>query len=136
MYAREIQGKVHTFGVSGKLIKNALVNCKGGTILPDDLALGEEVQSSGGRAESVAGKAPFEAMVHDIFEDLLRQRWASPNLNTFDVLEKELILHALRRTSGNQVQASKLLGITRATLRKRIARYGISIGADVRMRDG
>ena len=30
------------------------------------------------------------------------------------------------RTSHNQVRASKLLGITRATLRKRLERYDIS----------
>lgn len=34
--------------------------------------------------------------------------------------EKPLIEHALKRTSGNQLQAAKLLGINRNTLRKRI----------------
>jgi two-component system nitrogen regulation response regulator GlnG len=32
---------------------------------------------------------------------------------------------ALADTRGNQVQAAKLLGITRATLRKRIEKFGI-----------
>ena len=40
-------------------------------------------------------------------------------------MERELIIHALRETSGNQVQAAKLLGITRATLRKRVEKFGI-----------
>ncbi|MEI9997911.1 MAG: helix-turn-helix domain-containing protein [Verrucomicrobiota bacterium] len=30
-----------------------------------------------------------------------------------------------RKTSGNQVQAAKLLGVTRATLRKRVDKFGI-----------
>ena len=40
-------------------------------------------------------------------------------------VERELVVQALLETQGNQVQAAKLLGITRATLRKRIAKFGI-----------
>ena len=38
-------------------------------------------------------------------------------------VERELIAHALRETNGNQVRAARLLGITRATLRKRIEKF-------------
>jgi two-component system nitrogen regulation response regulator GlnG len=41
-------------------------------------------------------------------------------------VERVLVMEALRETSNNQVQAAKLLGITRATLRKRIEKFGIS----------
>ncbi|MBM3881831.1 MAG: sigma-54-dependent Fis family transcriptional regulator [Verrucomicrobia bacterium] len=40
-------------------------------------------------------------------------------------VERILVIHALRETRGNQVQAAKLLGITRATLRKRIEKFRI-----------
>jgi len=40
-------------------------------------------------------------------------------------LEREMIVFALAETNHNQVQAAKLLGITRATLRKRIEKFGI-----------
>ena len=40
-------------------------------------------------------------------------------------MEKEMVRRALRETGGNQVKASALLGITRATLRKRIEQYSI-----------
>ena len=40
-------------------------------------------------------------------------------------VERELIIQALKETDDNQVQAAKLLGITRATLRKRIEKFGI-----------
>ena len=40
-------------------------------------------------------------------------------------VERELIIQALVETRGNQVQAGKLLGITRATLRKRIDKFNI-----------
>jgi len=36
-----------------------------------------------------------------------------------------LIIEALAETNGNQVQAAKLLGITRATLRKRVEKFNI-----------
>ncbi len=39
-------------------------------------------------------------------------------------LEREFTFKAMRRTQNNQVQAAKLLGITRATLRKRLERNG------------
>jgi two-component system nitrogen regulation response regulator GlnG len=42
-----------------------------------------------------------------------------------DAVERELVIQALKETSGNQVQAARLLGITRATLRKRIERFQI-----------
>jgi len=41
-------------------------------------------------------------------------------------LEREFTLYAMKETRGNQVRAAKLLGITRATLRKRIERFGIT----------
>ncbi len=45
----------------------------------------------------------------------------------FDLItqEKKLIINALRKTGGNQVQAARLLGITRNTLRYRMKKYGI-----------
>ncbi len=39
--------------------------------------------------------------------------------------ERELIREALKRARGNQVQAAKLLGISRHGLRRRIDRYGL-----------
>jgi len=41
------------------------------------------------------------------------------------VIEKEMVRLALRETGGNQLKASQILGITRATLRKRIDQYSI-----------
>jgi two-component system nitrogen regulation response regulator GlnG len=48
-----------------------------------------------------------------------------PKLKVIPAVERELIIQALKETSGNQVHAARLLGITRATLRKRIERFGI-----------
>jgi len=48
-----------------------------------------------------------------------------PKLKVLPAVERELVIEALRDTDNNQVQAAKLLGITRATLRKRIEKFGI-----------
>lgn len=42
-----------------------------------------------------------------------------------DDLNKDLIQQALEMTSGNQVRAAKLLGLTRGKLRYRLDKYGI-----------
>jgi transcriptional regulator with GAF, ATPase, and Fis domain len=53
--------------------------------------------------------------------------WArkSSSLKVIPAIERELIISALAETKGNQVQAAKLLGITRATLRKRVEKFKI-----------
>ncbi|MGD0016357.1 MAG: sigma-54 dependent transcriptional regulator [Verrucomicrobiia bacterium] len=48
-----------------------------------------------------------------------------PQLKIIAAVERELIVRALGETGGNQLQAAKLLGMTRATLRKRIEKLGI-----------
>jgi DNA-binding protein Fis len=40
-------------------------------------------------------------------------------------LERRLLADALQRCRGNQVQAAKLLGLSRQGLIKKIARYGL-----------
>jgi two-component system nitrogen regulation response regulator GlnG len=54
-------------------------------------------------------------------------RWArnDKSLKVIPAVERELVIQALAETNGNQVQSAKLLGITRATLRKRIQKFGI-----------
>ena len=49
----------------------------------------------------------------------------NPKQKILPAVEREMIVFALAETGHNQVQAAKLLGITRATLRKRIEKFGI-----------
>ena len=46
-------------------------------------------------------------------------------MKVIPAVERELVIQALKETDNNQVHAAKLLGITRATLRKRIEKFGI-----------
>jgi two-component system nitrogen regulation response regulator GlnG len=46
-------------------------------------------------------------------------------------MERHLLTQVLRHTNGNQVQAAKLLGITRGSLRNKIRELGINIGRTI-----
>lgn len=50
-------------------------------------------------------------------------------------MERELLIRVLKHTAGNQVQAAKLLGITRGSLRTKIRTLGINISREVWSRD-
>ena len=65
--------------------------------------------------------ADIGALARQLFQ------WArrDPKLKVIPAVERELVIQALKETNGNQVHAAKLLGITRATLRKRIEKFGI-----------
>jgi DNA-binding protein Fis len=44
------------------------------------------------------------------------------------LMERPLLLHALSVTGGNQLQAARLLGVNRNTLRKRCRDLGLDVG--------
>jgi|SRR5689334_21636780 two-component system, NtrC family, nitrogen regulation response regulator GlnG len=49
------------------------------------------------------------------------------------VLEKPLLVHALRLTGGSQLRAARLLGVNRNTLRKRCRELGLATSRATRM---
>ena len=106
-------------------IRRAHVMAKGEAILPGDLppeVTGGGSTSAPGSAtagESVAGD--MTALARQLFQIAKRH----PKLKVIPAVERELVIEALKATDDNQVQAAKLLGITRATLRKRIEKFGI-----------
>lgn len=42
-----------------------------------------------------------------------------------DTAEKQIFLAAMKETGDNQLQASKLLGVARGTLRDRLKKWGL-----------
>jgi len=104
-------------------IRRAHVLAKSDAILVTDLP----PEISGGAASSPSVGASTTAV--DDAAGLARQlfQWArrEPKLKVIPAVERELVIQALKETSDNQVAAAKLLGITRATLRKRIEKFGI-----------
>ena len=108
-------------------IRRAHVMAKTDAILLSDLPPEISGQVGGGAAVPVTTVAG-EAAASDA-ASLARQlfQWArrDPKLKIIPAVERELVIQALKETNNNQVHAAKMLGITRATLRKRIDKFGI-----------
>jgi two-component system nitrogen regulation response regulator GlnG len=122
-------GKYHWPGNVRELenaIRRAHVMAKSDAILQSDLP--PEISGQGGSGAAPPPATAGEAAATDAaaFARQLFQ-WArrDPKLKIIPAVERELVIQALKETSNNQVHAAKLLGITRATLRKRIEKFGI-----------
>lgn len=105
-------------------IQRATVLATSDVILPKDLPLGSDSIPLESDLASVA--ASLELTKESAIEFLLQTAQSDPNIQLLPWLEREFTLHAMKITRGNQVRAAKLLGITRATLRKRIEIFGIT----------
>jgi two-component system nitrogen regulation response regulator GlnG len=111
------------------VIQRSLVVSKGDAILASDLP---PEFTGGGREEvraTTAAPVSAPAGINDISgiaAALFAIARRDKALKLIPFMERELVIHALKETSGNQVQAAKLLGITRATLRKRVEKFGIT----------
>jgi nitrogen regulation protein NR(I) len=114
------------------MIQRAIVMAKGDVLLPGDLppliSSAPATASASAAPSPPPATAPPEAKPTDM-AGLSRVffQWAreNPKLKILPAVERELIIQALLETKGNQVRAAKLLGITRATLRKRVEKFNI-----------
>jgi nitrogen regulation protein NR(I) len=107
------------------IIRRAHVIAKSGAILPGDLpaeVTGQGVANIPVSAGLTDGSAADAAL---LARQLFHIAKRDPKLKVLPAVERELVIEALKDTDNNQVQAAKLLGITRATLRKRIEKFGI-----------
>jgi nitrogen regulation protein NR(I) len=109
-------------------IRRAHVMAKSDAILLSDLPPEISGQNSGTGFQPVSGEQAG-SLSHVDAAALARQlfQWAKrdPKLKIIPAVERELVIQALKETNDNQVHAAKLLGITRATLRKRIDKFRI-----------
>ncbi|MBI3413835.1 MAG: sigma-54-dependent Fis family transcriptional regulator [Verrucomicrobia bacterium] len=110
------------------VIQRAIVVAKGDAILPGDLPADITRTPASVKGDTTKLNAVESSAAPDLasLARILFQ-WARGNkeLKIIPAIERELILNALRETNGNQVHAAKLLGITRATLRKRVEKFHI-----------
>jgi two-component system nitrogen regulation response regulator GlnG len=112
------------------VMQRAIVVAKGDAILENDLP-SEITRGSSAPVTPIQSTTPTTTTPADLSEipaiakSLFRWARQDPKRKIIPTVERELIIAALAETGGNQVQASKLLGITRATLRKRVEKFGI-----------
>ena len=107
-------------------IQRASVLATSDLLLPKDLPLGSAATVDGELTTSDAGGHKQLIKTEDAIELLLSAAQADPNVQLLPWLEREFTAYAMKATKGNQVRAAKLLGITRATLRKRLERFSIN----------
>ena len=114
------------------VVRRALVVAKGDAILPGDLPPELTSPRLAGAPDTATGAASDTSLVgadlSSLAKALFHHARRDAKLKVIPAVERELIIQALLETQGNQVQASKLLGITRATLRKRVEKFGIKQG--------
>ncbi|RPJ04816.1 MAG: sigma-54-dependent Fis family transcriptional regulator, partial [Deltaproteobacteria bacterium] len=105
------------------VLKRALVLCQGEWILEDQILLEKSGEKTG--IEGPLGEKPLASLLDVLFEELAKTSPTFQDLDMISVVEKELILRALQRTKGNQLQAAQLLGMNRSTLRGKMDKYHI-----------
>ena len=142
--SRDASAALQSYGWPGNVrelenvIRRALVVAKGDAILPGDLPAelvgaapvaslaGPQTAASPTAATATAAIGSIvPARLSEIAKMLFQMARQDPKLKVLPAVERGLIIQALIETQGNQVQASKLLGITRATLRKRVEKFNI-----------
>jgi two-component system nitrogen regulation response regulator GlnG len=109
----------------GNAIQRACVFATSDLLTPKDIPLGSDQTVE--HIPTPHGAVSAEPMTTEgAIEVLLHAAQTDPDVQLLPWLEREFTLYAMKATKGNQVRAAKLLGITRATLRKRIERFGIT----------
>ncbi len=104
-------------------LQHAAVVAKTDVVLAGDLP--REISGGTTIIMREATPPPASDKVGEAIATLYRAARNDPKWKLMAAVERELIVRTLDETGGNQVQTAKLLGITRATLRKRIAKFGI-----------
>lgn len=97
-----------------------------------DLPAGAPPQPASAPIESAApAQAATAAAPASTLEEACDQLYAilraQTDENILSEIEREMMIRALKEFDGNQVKTSKLLGITRATLRKRIEQLDLKV---------
>jgi two-component system nitrogen regulation response regulator GlnG len=104
-------------------LKQALLQMRGGVLLPENLPAVVRNPAPPAASADAATGADFDRFVNerlaagsqDLYAECLMQ------------MERRLLTRVLQHTSGNQVQAARILGITRGSLRTKIRSLGITI---------
>jgi two-component system nitrogen regulation response regulator GlnG len=105
------------------VLKQALLQTTGPVLLPDFLRASLTASAP---PESSAGGAQ-ESALEQFIETRLQGGTQALYAEALERLERLLVTRVLRHTGGNQLQAAKILGITRGSLRTKIRDLGIRI---------
>lgn len=115
------------FSSSASAAPNAGSAAPAGSAAGDGIGSGGSIASgSSGAVSPAVDPAAFADSLDlaQLYDALYKKLQAQFEENILQEIEREMMQRALEATKGNQVKTAKLLGITRATLRKRIDGLG------------
>ncbi len=116
---RELENVVHF----------ALIVAREGVIRTHDLKLVTALSPPGARSgapstpDTTASKTPADPAEQGALDAVIRSLISRQQPRLLQTVEACLVQHALQQAAGNQVQAARLLGITRNTLRTLVRRH-------------
>jgi two-component system nitrogen regulation response regulator GlnG len=117
------------------VLKHAVVEATGPVLVPEFLP--EAVRAKGGTKASQP--APAGLSSEESLRRFIRERIAAGTDHLYDEVvlnvEKTMLDEVMRTATGNISQAATILGISRSTLRLKLASAGISLDRSVRMSD-
>jgi two-component system response regulator AtoC len=106
------------------VLRHALLHSPGATLLAEVLPSGVVD----------TGAAPPDSATFDwtgFVNERINAGSTSVYAESIERMEREVLIRVLRHVRGNQLQAAKILGITRGSLRNKIRTLGITIGREV-----
>ncbi len=106
------------------VLKQALLQASGPVLVPEFLPPSVR---NGERAPPEAAALPAVSDWERFLEERLQAGSQDLYAEALALMERHLLTGVLRHTQGNQVQAAKILGITRGSLRTKIRALGITI---------
>jgi two-component system nitrogen regulation response regulator GlnG len=109
------------------VLKQALLKAAGAVLIADFLPASVTGLPEGPPASSGAEPAEGERGLAHFIESRLQADTEDLYAETLRWMERLLLTRVLRYTSGNQLQAARILGITRGSLRTKIRELGIRI---------
>ena len=117
-------------------LKQALLEATGPLLVPDFLPASlRAVRRTMATSESAAPTDSRPTLDAAAAERLIDERLRAGSENLYaewmPIMERHLIARVLHHTGGNQLQAAKILGIDRGSLRAKIQKLGISIERNV-----
>ncbi len=114
------------------VLKQSLLKMRGSLLLPEFLP-SHLTHGPGGNGTSVPQATPDASSFQ--WDTFVNARIADNTDNLYaeclELMEREVIVRVLRHTQGNQLQAARILGITRGSLRSKVRALKITVAKTV-----
>jgi two-component system nitrogen regulation response regulator GlnG len=106
------------------VLKQALLQATGPVLVPDFLPATLRSRSNGPSESTPSTSLPD---LHQFIQSRMQANSTDLYAESLSLMEREVLTAVLRQTSGNQVQAARILGITRGSLRTKMRTLGLTV---------